>query len=167
MIEKREGKGGRVLRGGWRFVRCYPRLKKISGYLSNLIRILLREISKKSNKKRAMYYDSFHANCYRSIVTRVVNSTDRNGSMIFLISNKLYIPLAIFATRSQITSKFSAFPTFPFHRIYRILEQSLPMEILKTRGYKRRNTSILFTRMQKVGRNSVGRQWNTGPLIDE
>lgn len=40
-----------------------------------------------------MYYDSFHANCYRSIVTRVVNSTDRNGSMIFLISNKLYIPL--------------------------------------------------------------------------
>lgn len=56
----------------------------INGYLSNLIRILLREIGKKSNKKRAMHYDSFDANCYRSIVTRVVNSTERrNDSMIF------------------------------------------------------------------------------------
>lgn len=57
----------------------------INGYLSNLIRILLREIgNEKSNKKRAMHYDSFDANCYRSIVTRVVNSTERrNGSMIF------------------------------------------------------------------------------------
>lgn len=159
MIEKREGKGGRVLRGGWRFVRCYPRLKKISGYLSNLIRILLREISKKSNKKRAMYYDSFHANCYRSIVTRVVNSTDRNGSMIFLISNKLYIPLRDICNKIANYIEIFRIPNVPVsYRIYRILEQSLPMEILKTRGYKRRNTSILFTRMQKVGRNSVGRQ---------